>query len=143
MTTVHASVQLRDTLQSIKESLRSDDSAEIRPGPWSLDVHPDEGPIPEPFELEADFDRMMKVSTFLPPNLHRYCSLRTSCGQLSAPCMCVSNAEGNWKNSNWKAPPSPASCCILACVGRSILLSALTTPGLRITEAEVINWAHS
>ena len=62
-----ASVQLKDILQSVKESLRSDTSAEIRPGPWSLDVHPDEGPIPEPFELEADYDRMMKVSTPMPP----------------------------------------------------------------------------
>ncbi len=68
VTVVRAAVQLRDMLQSIKESLRSDDSAEIRPGPWSLDVHPDEGPIPEPFELEADYDRMMKVSPSLPPH---------------------------------------------------------------------------
>lgn len=58
----HASVQLKDVLQSVKESLRGDTSAEIRPGPWSLDVHPDEDPVPEPFELEADYDRMMKVS---------------------------------------------------------------------------------
>ena len=92
MTVVHAAVQLRDMLQSIKESLRSDDSAEIRPGPWSLDVHPDEGPIPEPFELEADYDRMMKVSTSFPPLCSHILQPHISCGQLSAPCICVDAA---------------------------------------------------
>ena len=63
LTAAHAPVQLRDILQSVKESLREDTSVAVRPGPWSLDVHPEEDPIPEPFELEADYDRMMKVST--------------------------------------------------------------------------------
>lgn len=58
--------QLRDSLQKLKASLRAEISDEMRPGPWSLDVHPDEV-IPEPYEIEADLERTIKVSTQLLP----------------------------------------------------------------------------
>ena len=56
-------VQFMDSLQKMKEGMRRDLADERRPGPWSLDVHPDEPIVPEQFEVAADFDRTMKVST--------------------------------------------------------------------------------
>lgn len=58
-------VQLRDSLQRVREALREELSDEMRPGPWSLDVHPDEGPIPEPWEVDAELERDMKVCACL------------------------------------------------------------------------------
>ena len=59
-------VQLRDSLQRVREALREELSDEMRPGPWSLDVHPDEGPIPEPWEVDAELERDMKVCDRMP-----------------------------------------------------------------------------
>lgn len=56
-------VQWKDSLQKMKEGMRRNLADERRPGPWSLDVHPDEPIVPEQFEVAAEFDRIMKVST--------------------------------------------------------------------------------